>query len=346
MMQLQVPGKLFIIGEYSILKPGNEAILVAVDRFIKVQIQESKVYEFESEYGHFKWMLSDGLPVVMYDTMKHVKAAIHISHTYLKHLNIEPKIYKINLRSELMNEKNQKYGLGSSGAVIVAVIKAILKYHGLELKSLDIFKLSVLAQIEVNDVTSGGELAASIYGGWILYQRYDLIWVLNHKGKIDELMNLEWPLLKIEKLPKPNFDLAVCYSGISKITNEYTDKITEFSSSPWYSNFLNKTHIIVAQFKEAFVRNDYASIKLYTNFYREALLELENEAGIIIESEPFKHMIESANKLGYVAKTSGAGFGDCGFALVHDKENLNQLFETWKNKNLEPLNLKVWSYDE
>ena len=76
----------------------------------------------------------------------------------------------------------------------------ILKFHDIAISKLDLFKLSVLAQIEISDITSGGELAASIYGGWVFYQRYDLIWILNKKGHIADVLEMTWPLLKIEKI--------------------------------------------------------------------------------------------------------------------------------------------------
>src|SRR5690554_4659283 len=114
MITLKVPGKLFIIGEYSVIKPGNEAVLVGVDKFIHVKIKESDDYEFRSELGRFRWMLSDQVPVFMYDTLTHAKAAIYIAHKYLKYKGIEPKTYELELSSELTSPHNIKYGLGSS----------------------------------------------------------------------------------------------------------------------------------------------------------------------------------------------------------------------------------------
>src|SRR5690606_7182070 len=280
MISLKVPGKLFIIGEYSVLKPGNEAILVAVNKFIHVTVSESNTYDFHSELGRFKWMLSEDLPVFSYDTLKHAKAAIYTAHSYLVYKGVKPKTYEIKLQSEMMNEENQKYGLGSSGAVIVSVIKGILDLHGVKIRKLDLFKLAVLAQIEINDVTSGGELAASIYGGWVHYTRYDLIWVMNHKGKVDEIINMTWPHLSIERLPANQMSLAVCYSGISQSTSEMIERVKTFETNPWYANFLNKTKIIVAQFKEAFMRSDYYTVKHMIELYRKSLQQLQVKTGI------------------------------------------------------------------
>ena len=85
MISLKIPGKLFIIGEYSVTKSGNEAVVVAVDKFIHVRVNEASDYQFSSEMGHFRWMLSDQLPVFHYDTLTHAKAAVYIAHKYLKY---------------------------------------------------------------------------------------------------------------------------------------------------------------------------------------------------------------------------------------------------------------------
>lgn len=346
MISLKVPGKLYIIGEYSVTKPGNEAIIVAVDKFIHVRVKADEDNQFSSEMGHFKWMLSDELPVFVYDNLTHAKAAIYIAHRYLKYKGITPQTYSIQLFSELTSKDNIKYGLGSSGAVIVAVIKGILKFHDIEISKLDLFKLSVLSQIEISDITSGGELAASIFGGWVFYQRYDLIWILNRKGHFDEVMKMPWPLLKIDKLKKPYLKLVVCFSGVSQSTKVYTEKTTNLNGSSWYANFLNKTKLIVNQFKEALIRSDYYTIKYMIDLYRQMLSELEQHAEIKIESEPFKKMIQIANDYGYSAKTSGAGFGDCGIALVKNDIDKQTLQDAWIKGGLTALELKVWDYDE
>lgn len=346
MTSLRVPGKLYIIGEYSVLKPGNEAILVAVDKFINVSIFAATDYEFSSELGRFKWMLSEKLPVFMYDSLTHAKAAVYIAHTYLNYKKVIPSMYHIHLDSELTSPENKKYGLGSSGAVVIAVIKGVLAFHGVKISQIDLFKLAVLAQIEISDITSGGELAASIYGGWVHYQRYDLIWVMNHKGKFEEVMDLNWPLLKISKLDQPAFELAVCYSGLSQSSKDYTDKLQQLSSNPWYATFLNKTHLIVTQFKEALVRSDYYTVKYMIELYRETLLELEKHVGIVIESDPFKKMMKIAEDFGFAAKTSGAGYGDCGFSIVRTKNDCANLQAAWLKSELVPLELNVWEYHE
>ena len=42
MIELSVPGKLFIAGEYAVVEPGHPAIIVAVDQFITVTVEEAR----------------------------------------------------------------------------------------------------------------------------------------------------------------------------------------------------------------------------------------------------------------------------------------------------------------
>ena len=38
MIRRSAPGKLYIAGEYAVVEPGHQALLVAVDRFITVRV--------------------------------------------------------------------------------------------------------------------------------------------------------------------------------------------------------------------------------------------------------------------------------------------------------------------
>jgi len=82
------------------------------------------------------------------------------------------------------------------------------------------------------------------------------------------------------------------------------------------------------------------------DLYRQKLNELEENAGIIIESEPFKKMIQIASDYGYSAKTSGAGYGDCGIALTKNETDKRTLQDAWIKNGLIALDIKVWDYDE
>ena len=41
MIEVTTPGKLFIAGEYAVVEPGHPAIIVAVDQFVTVTVEET-----------------------------------------------------------------------------------------------------------------------------------------------------------------------------------------------------------------------------------------------------------------------------------------------------------------
>ncbi|MGC3558225.1 phosphomevalonate kinase, partial [Enterococcus faecalis] len=41
MIEVTTPGKLYIAGEYAVVEPGHPAIIVAVDQFVTVTVEET-----------------------------------------------------------------------------------------------------------------------------------------------------------------------------------------------------------------------------------------------------------------------------------------------------------------
>ena len=105
-------------------------------------------------------------------TQKTIETAL----LYLKEQSILIKNFSlsINSREMLCSSGNYKLGLGSSGAVTVAIIKALLAFHGQETESSDakelVFKLSYLAHYRIQEnIYSGYDIATSIYQKPIYY---------------------------------------------------------------------------------------------------------------------------------------------------------------------------------
>ena len=39
MIQVKAPGKLYVAGEYAVTEPGYKSVLIAVDRFVRLQLK-------------------------------------------------------------------------------------------------------------------------------------------------------------------------------------------------------------------------------------------------------------------------------------------------------------------
>ena len=123
-INIKTCGKLYIAGEYAVLNCGNSAIIKNVDIFMNAQINFSK----NSEYHIFSDMF-DYLVTLKYDknysliqnTIKNVNDFLILSK-----INPEPIDLKITGK---MEKNGKKYGIGSSGSVVILVIKGMFELY-------------------------------------------------------------------------------------------------------------------------------------------------------------------------------------------------------------------------
>lgn len=290
MISVKYPGKLYLLGEYLVLEPGKSALVMAVDRYLYVDITKGDQYYVKSSHGILK-----GEDVFMSDKLPHVVCAINVVREYL---GKELKYFNIDIRSELDSESGKKYGFGSSGVVMVGVIDALLKYHDVLLDKLTLFKLVVYAQHKMNEVSSGGDIAASIYGNMIRYTRYELDSVDSDIACVDK----EWKSLNIEYVER-DFNIAVVWSMKSHKSSDSIGLLYKRRDEDreTYDALMLEAQSIVA----------LDNIKEAISLYRLWMLKLGEWANIKIETESLSGFISYCESLGFVAKVSGAGGGDC-----------------------------------
>ena len=96
------------------------------------------------------------------------------------------KTFSLTIYNELHND-DKKYGLGSSGAVLVAIARAILSFENVAYNDLTIFKLVALFNIKHNLSGSMGDVAASINDGITYYEKFNAEFVNNMIVKISLL---------------------------------------------------------------------------------------------------------------------------------------------------------------
>ncbi len=123
----------------------------------------------------------------------------------------------------------KKYGLGSSAAVTVATVKALCEFYQLPVNQNMIFKLAAIAHFEVQGNGSLGDIAASVYGGWIAYHSFDRQWLAQQRQYLNlpQLLELDWPGLNIEQLNAPaNLELLIGWTGSPASTSTLVDKVS------------------------------------------------------------------------------------------------------------------------
>jgi len=211
LIETRAPGKLFIVGEYAVVEAGEPAVLVSVDRLLHVRLTERDA------------------PVAC-GASEHVLAAIRAVDELRAHRGLPERHFEIETESELEDERGRKFGLGSSAAVTVAVVEALDRLHGLGLDPVERFRLALLATIEVSPRASGGDLASSTFGGWILYRSPDRAELRAHRaahGIASALVCDAWRRCEVRRLPAPrDLELLVGWTGSPASTRQLVDGVS------------------------------------------------------------------------------------------------------------------------
>lgn len=383
-VQASAPGKLYIAGEYAVVD-GSAAIVAAVNRYVTVKVDdenlpalapESRKYygvivsEKENYKPIFWTRSSDGSIEILGDEKyAYVLAAMRVIDSYASECfapNMDRKSYNLHISSELDDAKSgRKYGLGSSAAITVATVCALCKWYGLKPDVPTICKLSLIASSMVKKSGSGGDVAASSCGGWILYRAYDREWLESEFGLIksgesdfSKLLRKKWPRLEFKRINvSKTLKLLVGWTGspassaqlVSSVESSVESSVSsEIAHSFTYQDFCDQSEVCVQKLaqlleKSSIKESELNNISACFAQNRELLQKLSALTGTIIETPKLTRLIEDAIFAGIPAKTSGAGGGDCAIALttIYEKNRIESMKSAWENHGIMPLNIEV-----
>lgn len=351
MIEVKAPGKLYIAGEYAVVNPGNKAILISVDKFITVKLKKSEDTGSIKSYSNIKVIWSreeDKLRIEQEDDrFEYIISAINTVEKYLLEKRYKLDFYDIEVTSDLESKDGIKYGLGSSAAVVVAVIKAILEYYKLDYSKLDLFKLAAIASIKLNENGSCGDIASAVFNGLIKYTSFDREEIAERlkTESISHLLVSSWNSLDVEELQlndNYNFVIGWTKSPASSFNLVKNAKKNLKNNIDFYKNFLIDSNRCVEDFVKAYITDNYDRLKEAIAENRKLLQKYAENFNITIEGDRLVDLIEIAIYFGLASKTSGAGGGDCGISIVKKDFDENILIEKWREKQISRLDLKVY----
>ncbi|MFF9481527.1 phosphomevalonate kinase [Streptomyces sp. NPDC014733] len=355
------PGKVFVLGEYAVMEPGNPAILVAVDRQATVAVagipRGSAVADvvISSDLGHrsVEWWWRDGRLVTsaaederqVRSAVAHVVSAIETVGRLLAERGLALPAMDVSVSSRL-HEDGRKLGLGSSGAVTVATVAAVASFCGLELSRNARFRLSLLATAQLDPWASGGDLAASTWGGWLAYQAPDRAFVLDVARRlgIGRMLGASLPGHAVRRLTPPDgLSLEIGWTGEPASTASLVAGLPRrhWRGSPSHRRFVEATSDCVRSAVAALGTGDRAGLLRQIRRARRELARLDDEAGIGIFTPALTALCDTVEAIGGAAKPSGAGGGDCGIALLDAgaARDIAYVRQRWRTAGVLPLSL-------
>ncbi len=349
---VRTPGKLFIAGEYAVVTPGEPAVLVAVDRYLTVRLTESAGAGsiHSPEFGRQPLVWGHSADGVTIDREHHpydyVLSAITLTERLRDERGLAPRYYDLRIDSGLDDASGRKFGLGSSAAVTVATVRAISQFYRLDLAGDDVFRLALLATIDVAPQASGGDLAASAYGGWIGYRSPDreaLRAALHTDASIAALLRHDgWAPLEIVRLAAPEaLRFLVGWTGRPASTERLVDAVRGGSAAMDYPAFLRDSRACVDALWASLSSGDDVATLDAIRRARRLLQRLGTAAGVSIETPALAALCDTAEAAGAAAKSSGAGGGDCGIVLAPAVADVAGLLRAWEEQDIRHLTVSV-----
>ncbi|CYU56281.1 phosphomevalonate kinase [Streptococcus suis] len=355
-VQVKIPGKLFLAGEYAVVEAGYPAVIAAVDQYLTVTIETSDQGSLHSSQNTDLYLIwerkENGIFIQDDHPYALIEIAMQVTEEYLRAKGYACHgTYSLAVQSDLDDQTSgAKYGLGSSGAVTVATVKALLTYYGHRPDALLTYKLAALVQTKLGMTGSFGDLAASSFGGLIAYHSLDRSWLLGKMAELSllDLVESDWQGLSISPIQLPQgLDLLVGWTGSAASTDSLVSQMesqkSQAEKEQIHSQFLADSMTCVEQLIVACQTNDLVSARQAITQNRKLLQDFARGMGLVIETPRLSQLCDLAQTYGAVAKSSGAGGGDCGICLVDSKEQKVAIEKAWQQAGILPLQLKITS---
>lgn len=361
-LKVKVPGKLMLAGEYAVLEAGSPALVLAVDRYLEVGLQSADAYTLASDLLPEAFAYTIAAAAEQTVTVQGLEtsppelrfAAVALEYGWLAwgaDLKSLPP-FALQIRSALHGAA-AKLGLGSSAAVCVGVLAALLAARGEDLQDaavrLRLFKLALLAHRTVQGSGSGADIAGCISGSVTAYTPTD-----NDRLRLNlplpQLLSTPWQMLEISRLPWPAdwSPLHFGWTGTPASTRELIGDYQALKQErpELYGEFLFESSLTCLGLREALTTGNLPAFVAGLGRARRLLQRLDAELHAApyepprIETPALKALADSAEALGGAGKLSGAGGGDCGLAWV-PAAKANELAPAWRQAGIEPLTLKL-----
>jgi phosphomevalonate kinase len=327
-VELSAPGKAFLAGEYSVLEPGEPALLLAVDVRMRATVRELRGCSVELVHasstnalhgeliaGTVAW--SSGIP----GDLRFAARSVELAARLCAEEDRAPRGFKVTFQDDLSRE-GRKLGLGGSAAASVLAVRATCVAQGRELRRDEAMCVAAAAHwLEQGGRGSGADVAACGSGGLVEVRshpsRADLA-SLSSGAPIRDLL-LRDPPLEVRSVVVPTgCRFLLAWTGQPADSRKLVDGVLEFARARqgrWHHHVRTLTACEVA-LREALERGDEAASLDAVRRAAAALGALGDEAQVPIVTQELAHACAIASSAGAAGKPSGAGGGDCAIVVA------------------------------
>ena len=333
MIAVKTCGKLYWAGEYAILEPGQLALIKAIPIYMKAEIAFSENYRIYSDMFDFAVDLTPNPDYSL------IQETIALVEDFLAVHGQTLRPFSLEIRGK-MEREGKKFGLGSSGSVVVLVIKALLTLYGLSVNSELLFKLASAVLLKRGDNGSMGDLACIVAEDLVLYQSFDrkkvATWLKDES--LATVVERDWGFSISQVKPGLECDFLVGWTKEVAVSSQMVQQIKQNINQ----NFLRSSKATVAALVEALEQGKVENIIEQL----ETASQLLEGLSLDIYTPSLRQLKEASQGLQAVAKSSGAGGGDCGIALSFDVQSTETLKNRWADLGIELLYQERIGHDD
>lgn len=326
-------GKLYWAGEYAILEPGQLALIKAIPIYMTAEITASDGYRLYSDMFTYSVDLRPDSSYAL------IQETVALVEEYLTVQGVKLQPFSLDIRGK-MEREGKKFGLGSSGSVVVLVIKAMLAFYGRPVDRELLFKLASAVLLKRGDNGSMGDLACIVSEDLVLYQSFDREKVAHwlEKEDLQPVLERDWGFSIESVEPGLEFDFLVGWTKEVAVSSHMVKQIKNHMDA----SFLQISKETVANL-----------VKALQTGHEEKVIEQLEQASLLLEDlssdiyTPSLRQLKNASRdLKAVAKSSGAGGGDCGIALSFDQDSTTLLKKRWADLGIELLYQERIGHDD
>ncbi|AQA08890.1 Phosphomevalonate kinase [Streptococcus oralis] len=333
MIAVKTCGKLYWAGEYAILEPGQLALIKAIPIYMKAEIAFSENYRIYSDMFDFAVDLTPNPDYSL------IQETIALVADFLTYRGQELRPFSLEIRGK-MEREGKKFGLGSSGSVVVLVIKALLALYDITVDQDFLFKLASAVLLKRGDNGSMGDLACIVAEDLVLYQSFDrkkiAAWL--EEESLATVLERDWGFSISHVQPTLECDFLVGWTKEVAVSSDMVQQIKQNIDQ----NFLSSSKATVVTLVEALEQGKVENIIEQVETASQLLEGLSPD----IYTPSLRQLKEASQDLQAVAKSSGAGGGDCGIALSFDVQSTETLKNRWTDLGIELLYQERIGHDD
>lgn len=285
-VRASAPGKILLFGEHAVIY-GRPCIVTAIDKEVQVFLKPRRDKNFSltaDALGFANFPINLAKPVKSYP--KTAQFTVSTLKNFKEKFGLPS--FDIITKSQI-----QESGFGTSAALIVALAKALLRSSGKKVSREELFRFCYRVMLEVQDVGSGFDIAAAIWGGTLYFTTGGAT---------------------IEQLETPDLQIVVGHTQVKAYSPSIVKDVAKRvkKETNWAEEIFDQIESVVKEAKVAIENNNLKRVGELMNRNQKLLEKLG------VSSPELDRLITRALDAGaYGAKLSGAGRGDFMIALVN-----------------------------